>query len=68
MALAIVVGALIGYCWKEREHAREIEAILRITRRIEAAEKERAPKGPEYAVVRTADGREYRARLPLQPC
>jgi len=24
MVAAFAVGALIGYCWKEREHAREI--------------------------------------------
>ena len=53
MVAALAVGALIGYCWKEREHAREIRAITRITKRIEearsaGAKKERAPKDPAH--------------------
>jgi hypothetical protein len=50
MALAIVIGALLGfalgYGLKERKHSAEIAAIIQITKRIENVKKERAPKGP----------------------
>jgi hypothetical protein len=74
MALAIALGAFLGfalgYVIKEKRHAAEIASIIRIARKVhEGIKRERAPKkGPDYAVVRTADGREYKARLPLRPC
>ena len=53
MLIAFLTGALLGYCWKERDRAREIESIIRITKRIEearsaGAKKERAPKDPAH--------------------
>ena len=60
LALAIAAGAIVGFALgygvKERRHAREIESIIRITRRIHQApplQKERAPKGPTL----TGDGK-----------
>jgi membrane protein YqaA with SNARE-associated domain len=52
MVLATMAGALVGfalgYGLKEKKHAREIESIIRITKRIETAKKERAPKDPAH--------------------
>ena len=57
MVLATMAGALIGfavgYGLKERAHSKEIESIIRITRRIEearsaGAKKEGAPKDPAH--------------------
>jgi hypothetical protein len=47
MLLAFATGALLGYCWKLREHDRQIASILKIAHRIEAAKaakKERTPQ------------------------
>lgn len=77
MILAIAAGALLGfalgYVVKEKRHAKEIAAILRIAKRKEeavrlTAQKEGASKGPCSVSVRTPDGREYRAPRPLPIC
>ena len=74
MALAMMAGALLGfalgYGLKERAHSKEIESILRITKRIqqgirepanrEAAKKEGAPKGPPGIDVKFGDGKVHR--------
>lgn len=44
IVLATMVGLVVGYAWKVRTHEKEIDAILRIAKRIEEApKKERAP-------------------------
>ena len=62
MTLAILAGALIGfavgYGLKEREHANEMAAIIRIAKRIgkarpARAKTERTPKGPPARPVPT---------------
>jgi hypothetical protein len=58
IVLATMAGLVIGYAWKARTHEKEIDAILRIARRIEVAKekKERAPKGP---LIKFGDGGTY---------
>lgn len=50
MTLAILAGALLGfalgYGLKEKRHSEEMASVIRITRRIYEATRERAPKGP----------------------
>ena len=54
MLLAFLAGIILGYAFRYREHEKEIDAILNLTRpkrqeAIAQAEKERAPKkrGPQ---------------------
>ena len=63
MVLAIMAGALLGFALgygiKERRHAREVESVIRIVRRVHLAaplQKERAPKGPP---IKFGDGGTY---------
>jgi hypothetical protein len=73
MALAVIAGALVGfalgYGLKEKRHSGEIESIIRIARRIEAAKKERAPKGPLLtSKLWKEKGEEDRKRPSPWPC
>jgi len=62
MLIAFLAGIILGYAWKLREHDREIEAVMRIAKRIreanyKAPKKEGAPKGPLDGKVHQVYGR-----------
>jgi hypothetical protein len=69
MALAILAGALLGfalgYGLKEKKHADEIKAIMRIVKPI--FEKiERAPKGPAFLTQADWEREAAKLRRPVK--
>lgn len=67
MLIAFLVGYFIGLAWKARTHDREIESILRITKRKEEAMLT-ARKGPPMVFQANLDPfRQERERAPKNP-